>query len=360
MAPLAQALSGVYAAAKGEPAWPPLALFKALLLAVWYDLSDVKLAEALDDRGSFRRFCGRARNEPTAFVRFRRELVARGLDGVLFETALSALKGRGAAIKTGTIVDATVIRSASQEDADARWSGHRSRRAIHGYIAHVGADADTALVEEVAITPGNVHDGRAGGGALPDNPGEVYADSAYRGEAFRSAVRARGGVPRVALTAMWGMLGDDTLSKLKRWNYGVQRIRCRIEKIFGTWKRSYGLQRMRWRGIAKAALQVRTHRRGLQSSTLSHPAFFPVRIACQPSPCASSRRPLPARAATAPSDKKAQQGAQIYAKSFARAQVSSSGRSSCFWWRCPPLPPACASQSGQSAPIERPAISCLI
>ena len=84
-----------------------------------------------------------------------------------------------------------------------RWSGHRSRRAIHGYKAHVGADADTALVEEVAITPGNVHDGRAGGDASPDNPGEVYADSAYRGEAFRSAVRARGGVPRVALTAMW-------------------------------------------------------------------------------------------------------------------------------------------------------------
>lgn len=36
-------------ASKGEPAWPPLAMFKALLLAVWYDLSDVKLAEALED-----------------------------------------------------------------------------------------------------------------------------------------------------------------------------------------------------------------------------------------------------------------------------------------------------------------------
>jgi IS5 family transposase len=35
---------------------PPLALFKALLLAVWYDLSDVKHAEALEV--SFRRFCG--------------------------------------------------------------------------------------------------------------------------------------------------------------------------------------------------------------------------------------------------------------------------------------------------------------
>lgn len=33
-------------------------MFKALLLSIWYDLSDVKLAEALDDRASFRRFCG--------------------------------------------------------------------------------------------------------------------------------------------------------------------------------------------------------------------------------------------------------------------------------------------------------------
>ncbi|MER8748024.1 hypothetical protein NKH57_01905 [Mesorhizobium sp. M1050] len=29
-----------------------------MLLSIWYDLSDVKLAEVLDDRGSFRRFRG--------------------------------------------------------------------------------------------------------------------------------------------------------------------------------------------------------------------------------------------------------------------------------------------------------------
>ncbi|EQB08780.1 transposase [Novosphingobium lindaniclasticum] len=34
-------------------------------------------------------------------------------------------------------------------------------------------------------------------------------------------------------------------------------MRARIEKIFGTWKRCYGLRRMRWRGLAKAAVQVR-------------------------------------------------------------------------------------------------------
>jgi transposase, IS5 family len=259
--PIAQTLSDIYSAAKGELAWPPLALFKALLIAVWYDLSDVKLAEALEDRVSFRRFCGFSRDEATpertAFVRFRRQLVARGLDHALFEGVAAALKARAVTIKTGTIVDATVIRSASQADADARWSGHRSRRAIHGYKAHIGADADTALVEKLDVTPGNVHDGRAGGEALPENPGEVYADTAYRGEAFGSAVRAKGGTPRIALTAMWGKPGDDPLCKLRRWNYSVQRVRCRVEKIFGTWKRSYGLRRMQWLGLAKAALQVR-------------------------------------------------------------------------------------------------------
>ncbi|MFC7540333.1 transposase [Siccirubricoccus deserti] len=69
-------LAGISAAVKGEPGWPPLALFRAMLLATWYDLSDVRLAEALGDRASFRRFCGFAAHEPTpertTFVRFRR------------------------------------------------------------------------------------------------------------------------------------------------------------------------------------------------------------------------------------------------------------------------------------------------
>ena len=63
-------LAPIYTAAKGERAWPPLPLFKALLLAVWYDLSDVKLAEALDDRALLRRFCGFA--APPAHARAHR------------------------------------------------------------------------------------------------------------------------------------------------------------------------------------------------------------------------------------------------------------------------------------------------
>jgi transposase, IS5 family len=32
-------LADISASAKGEPGWPPLALFRALLLATWHDLS---------------------------------------------------------------------------------------------------------------------------------------------------------------------------------------------------------------------------------------------------------------------------------------------------------------------------------
>ena len=57
-APIDTASAGTYAAPRGEKAWPPLALFRALLLAVWYDFSDERLAEALDDLRSFHCFCG--------------------------------------------------------------------------------------------------------------------------------------------------------------------------------------------------------------------------------------------------------------------------------------------------------------
>jgi len=51
--------------------------------------------------------------------------------------------------------------------------------------------------------------------------------------------------------------GEAAKRRLQAWNAEVRCVRCRIEKVFGTWKRSYGLRRMRWLGLAKAGLQVR-------------------------------------------------------------------------------------------------------
>jgi transposase, IS5 family len=253
-------LVGISAAAKGEPGWPPLALFRALLLATWHDLSDIRLAEALDDRASFRRFCGFAAHEPTpertAFVRFRRELVRRGLDRVLFEAVTRQLGTKGVMVRTGTLVDATLVPSASiRHDVEARWAGHRRRKPVHGYKAHVATDEGAGLVRGVEVTTANIHDAAELEAVLPSEPGEVYGDSAFAGDRAWTVIRSRGGTPCVVHSHTWG--GPAALARLEAHNAAVRRVRCRIEKVFGTWKRSYGLRRMRWLGLAKAGLQVR-------------------------------------------------------------------------------------------------------
>ena len=253
-------LAGIYAAAKGEPAWPPLALFRALLLAIWHDLSDVKLAEALADRASFRRFCGFSVSEPTpertAFVRFRAVLIRDGLDRSLFAAITRQLESKGVAVRTGTLVDATLIPSASiRRDGEARWAGHRRRKPVHGYKAHVATDQDAGLIRGVEVTTANVHDAAELDAVLPPEPGEVYGDSAFAGTSSERVITGRGGRARTVQTGTWG--GPEALRRLEAHNAAVQRIRARIEKVFGTCKRSYGLRRMRWLGLAKAGLQVR-------------------------------------------------------------------------------------------------------
>jgi IS5 family transposase len=90
---------------------------------------------------------------------------------------------------------------------------------------------------------------------LPPEPGDVYADSAFGGDKSWKAIRARGGMPQVVQTGSRG--GAEALARPQAHNAAVRRVRCRIEKVFGTCKRSYGLRRMRWLGLAKAGLQVR-------------------------------------------------------------------------------------------------------
>ncbi|WP_155936658.1 transposase [Mesorhizobium ciceri] len=105
-----------------------------MLLSLWYDLSDVKLAEALDDRGSFRRFCGFSAQEPTpertAFVRFRKALVVHGLDKTLFDEITCQLKAKAIQVKTGTLVDATIIAWTSEDDEEGHWVKHKGRPAF--------------------------------------------------------------------------------------------------------------------------------------------------------------------------------------------------------------------------------------
>jgi transposase, IS5 family len=255
---VSEVLAPIYNAPQGEKGWPPLALFKALLLAVWYDLSDVALAGSLADRASFRRFCGFARDEATpertSFVRFRGVLVARGLDRTLFDGITLQLETKGAAVRKGTLIDATIIGSASKHDTEAAWvkQRNRNRPAVHGYKAHVAADKDTGLIREVVVTPANLADVSIAPDILPWEPGEVYGDRAYDADWLRQDIIAAGGTP--CLLSKLTQKRDS--AAVAAHNRPLQAIRARVEKIFGTWKRTYRFRHMRWLGLAKAALQV--------------------------------------------------------------------------------------------------------
>ena len=110
---LAVVLPRAASSGPGRPAYAPLAMFKALLLAQWYQLSDPALEEAMADRISFRRFCGFALDEvtpdETTFCRFRQALAHEGRADRLMAELDRQLGQRGFLVKEGTMIDATLI-----------------------------------------------------------------------------------------------------------------------------------------------------------------------------------------------------------------------------------------------------------
>ena len=82
-------------------------------------------------------------------------------------------------------------------------------------------------------------------------------------ERFGFAGLARPASSRIVATGMWVRDEQETLRKLHEWIQPIHRVRRRIGKMLtfgrlrlGTWKRSYGLRRLRWRDLAKAYVQV--------------------------------------------------------------------------------------------------------
>jgi IS5 family transposase len=156
-----------------------------------------------------------------------------------------------------------VARPEAGDGGEARWAGHRRRKPSHGDTAQVATDQAAVLIRGVEVTTATVDDADQVQAVLPAEPGEVYGGDrrsaaghcAVAGRSAERVIIAQAGTPQVVRSGTWGR--PEALAQLKAHNARVQRIRCRIEKVFGTWKRSYGLRRMRWIGLAKAGLQVR-------------------------------------------------------------------------------------------------------
>ncbi len=263
-------LSKIYASPTGRPSHPVLLLFKGLLLQAWHNLSDYALEEALDDRLSFRRFVSLSVAEKapdhSVFSRFRDELIKHGIHDRLFTELNRQLEERGLVIKKGTLVDATVIEAAprrplhnedgstgkSKQDPEAEWTKKGSKY-LFGYKAHVGVDLGSELVRRIAMTPGNVHDGKMLESTLSGDEEWAFADKAYDSWENEKILERKSIRNGILFKAAW----NSPLSEAqKRSNCILSKLRSPVERLFGTLKRSYRYCRARYLGLRKNRLQL--------------------------------------------------------------------------------------------------------
>jgi len=257
----------------GRPAYPPLVMFKALLLQSLYGLSDAELEEALYDRLSFRRFVGlsleAAVPDHTTLCRFRGLLVAAKLLERLFAELDRQLDQAGLILRRGTMLDATVIettasrppRAPSGEDADfaaasdpdARFT-RREGRSVYGYKAHVGVDEGSGLIRRVITTPANVNDTVCADHLVCGDERAVLADSAYHTHQREHELRQRGIEPLLMRRA--NKHHPKLPPYLKRLNASIAPRRSAVETTFATFKRRMGLSIIRYKGLTKATAQV--------------------------------------------------------------------------------------------------------
>ena len=252
----------LHSSSDGAPAYPPLTMFKIVLLQQWYGLSDPGAEEAVRDRLSFRRFCGVPLDEETpdhsSIWRFRQRLAKLGLSEQLLAEVTRQLAARRLIVKRGTLVDATIIAAAVQRppiedgqvnarDPDAGFTV-KNGETYFGYKARLAVDEESDLVRQAEMTSADLHDSQRGEAMIQGDEEACYADKAYDGRALREALRARGISDKIACKAR----RNKALKNWQVWfNKTASSVRVGVERANATMKNGYGMARVRYRGLAR-------------------------------------------------------------------------------------------------------------
>jgi transposase, IS5 family len=263
----ARLLGEVYAAPVGRPSYGPLVLLRCLLLQQWYRLSDPGLEEALSDRLSFRRFVGLALADPvpdhSTLSRFRSELVRRSLAEPLLAELNRQLAAKGLMVKTGTLIDASLVAAdgrrprqaepvEDRSDQDAAWNA-MPEKPLFGYKAHVAVDQGSGLVRQAILTPANVSDKTPFLDLVQGDEQAVYADKGYDGWWYRQELARRGIGDGIMASDYWRRPLDAAGHARNR---AIGKLRAPVERTFAILKRWYGYRRVRYRSLVKNALQL--------------------------------------------------------------------------------------------------------
>ncbi|MBL1266012.1 IS5 family transposase [Methylomicrobium sp. RS1] len=207
----------------GRKPWDVILMFKGLVLASLYSLSDEQLEFQIEDRRRFQRFIGLsdAKHAPdrNSFWLFRESLKELKLTETLFNEFNRQLDRAGLIARKGQLIDASFVKAPvqrntpeendriksgevveggseskrQQKDTDARWT-QQGDKSYYGYKNHVNVDNAHKLIRKYAVTDASVHDSQRLETLLDagNTSRAVWADSAYRSAAAEASLKAQG------------------------------------------------------------------------------------------------------------------------------------------------------------------------
>lgn len=256
---------------RGRPPFPVESLLRIHFMQQWFTLSDPAMEEALHDMPLFRDFAGlggwddRLPDEST-ILRFRHVLEKHKLAERILATVNLLLGAKGLMLRSGTVVDATLIsapsstKNASGERDPEMHQSKKGQQWFFGMKAHIGVDADSGLVHTVRGTSGNVNDVVEANSLLHGQETDVFADAGYQGAHKRPDAKAdvqwhvamRPGLRKLLDKADPMDALTDQVERIKA------SIRAKVEHPFRVIKRQFGHVKVRYRGLAKNTAQLHT------------------------------------------------------------------------------------------------------
>ena len=254
----------------GRPSFAVETMLRIHFLQQWFGLSDPAMEEALHDVSLY---CEFAKLDPgsmrlpdeTTILRFRHLLEENNLSIQLLAAINATLATKGLMLKTGTVVDATLIAAPSSTknssgERDPEMHQTKKGNQWHfGMKAHIGVDAESGLVHTVIGTAANVNDVTQGHGLLHGDERIVFADAGYQGASKRAEatgvnwqVAMRPGKRRALnKSSPWAGLLDKA-EQLKA------SVRAKVEHPFRVIKCQFGFTKVRYKGLAKNTAQLVT------------------------------------------------------------------------------------------------------
>ena len=252
-------------AGNGTQPMPLERMLRIHFMQHWFNLSDPAVEDALYDSESMRRFAGielaeDAVPDETTILRFRHLLEQHRLSETIFGHIRGLLDQKRLLLKSGTIVDATIIAAPpSTKNAEGARDPemHQTRKGKDwhfGMKAHVGTDKQ-GIVHSLSTTAANVADITQLPALLHGQEKEVFGDQAYWSEFHRQCAQHSGVRYRINRRGSTSKPLTDYQRFINRCR---SRARARGEHAFHVVKRLWGFSKVRYRGLAKNTARLFT------------------------------------------------------------------------------------------------------